>query len=382
MTIDHNCPNCGTTKILQQETRKYYDKKIITYRCKNCLYKFTIIDKYQLYETFQPMRRTYTQNWTTYNQAQTNEKETAYNILNELLDSLQIKYHHRRGRPKQNIKDMIFSCFTKIYLQKSSRRTISELKQLEQLGYINKVCHFNTILKYLNEPDLTPILKKLIEYSSQPLKMVETEFAADSSGFTSSVYGRWHDYKHTNKRKFYKIWKKCHIMVGVKTNIITSVEVTHGNVNDSTQFQSLLQETGKNFHIKSVAADKAYSTRANLEAVTQHDGATPYIPFRSNVTGRRLNSQTWRNMYDYYMLHRDEFMNHYHLRSNVETTFSMIKTKFGSKIYSRNHTGQVNEVLIKVLAHNLCVLVSEICEFGYDFGFQSAQKIAIQSRKI
>ena len=40
-----------------------------------------------------------------------------------------------------------------------------------------------------------------------------------------------------------------------------------------------------------------------------------------------------------------------HRRSNVETTFSMIKGKFGERLKSKTHTTQVNEVLCKVLAH-------------------------------
>jgi transposase len=43
----------------------------------------------------------------------------------------------------------------------------------------------------------------------------------------------------------------------------------------------------------------------------------------------------------------------YHKRSNVETTFHMIKAKFGDSLPSKSEQGQVNELLTKVLAHNL-----------------------------
>ena len=35
----------------------------------------------------------------------------------------------------------------------------------------------------------------------------------------------------------------------------------------------------------------------------------------------------------------------YHKRSNVETTFSMIKEKFGTRLLSKKELAQVNEVL-------------------------------------
>jgi hypothetical protein len=48
---------------------------------------------------------------------------------------------------------------------------------------------------------------------------------------------------------------------------------------------------------------------------------------------------------------------HYHRRSSVESVFSMVKAKFGDSVRSKSDTGQVNEALCKVLAHNLCVLI-------------------------
>lgn len=70
----------------------------------------------------------------------------------------------------------------------------------------------------------------------------------------------------------------------------------------------------------------------------------------------------WRKLYHYFMFNRDEFLTHYHKRSNVETAFSMIKGKFGDSVRAKTETGQINELLCKVLCHNLCVLVQAIYE--------------------
>ncbi len=55
----------------------------------------------------------------------------------------------------------------------------------------------------------------------------------------------------------------------------------------------------------------------------------------------------------------------YHKRSKVQTTFSMIKSKFG-RLRSKTRTAQINEALCKVLAHSLCCLIQSIYELGIE----------------
>jgi transposase len=57
-------------------------------------------------------------------------------------------------------------------------------------------------------------------------------------------------------------------------------------------------------------------------------------------------------------------MQSYHKRSNVETTFHMIKSKFGDALRSRTKTAQINEALCKVLCHNICCLIQSMFELG------------------
>ncbi len=74
-------------------------------------------------------------------------------------------------------------------------------------------------------------------------------------------------------------------------------------------------------------------------------------------------------LYHFYNFQRDEFLKHYHKRSNVETTFSMIKAKFGQRLRAKTPVGQINEALCKVLCHNICVLIQAMHELGIEPNF-------------
>jgi hypothetical protein len=75
-------------------------------------------------------------------------------------------------------------------------------------------------------------------------------------------------------------------------------------------------------------------------------------------------ARVWDRLFHLYNYRREEFLEHYHKRSNVEATFSSIKRVFGDFIRSKTPTAQINEARLKVLAHNVVTLVHSIFELG------------------
>ncbi len=73
-------------------------------------------------------------------------------------------------------------------------------------------------------------------------------------------------------------------------------------------------------------------------------------------------------MWHYFQFKREEFLAHYHRQSNIESTVMMIKTKFRAKLRfdSKTETAARNEVLAKVLCHNICCLISAMHELGIE----------------
>lgn len=155
---------------------------------------------------------------------------------------------------------------------------------------------------------------------------------------------------------------------------VTAVQVSDGYAHDYPYFKPLVEQTAKiGFKMQEVSADKGYLGATNMLATLQR-GAIPYIPFKSNsVPDSRgsygAKSELWTRMYHFYSLHRTEFLQHYHKRSNVETTFHMIKSKFGQRLRSKSLTAQINEALCKVLCHNLCVVIQSVHELGIEAAF-------------
>lgn len=352
-------------------------------RCKHVLAVEYVLEREQkpdgttvVTESIKVTRQTYPQNWKAYNAAQTHEKSELQALLYELCRNLpEPERRAGKGRPPLCLSDIIFSSVTKIYSTISGRRYQTDLRDAKARGYLAHLPHYNSVFKYLESEALTPYLYELITLSAAPLKSIETDFAVDSSGFSTGQFMRWLDVKYGTKEDR-RMWIKLHLMCGVKTNIVTSVEVSDGYAHDYPYFKGLVDKTANaGFQMKEVSADKGYLGASNMLATLQR-GAIPYIPFKSNsVPDSRgsygAKSELWSRMYHFYALNRAEFLQHYHKRSNVETTFHMIKSKFGQRLRSRTLTAQINEALCKVLCHNLCCVIQSVHELGIEANFSS-----------
>lgn len=307
------------------------------------------------------MRLTYKQAWGAYNRAQTEEITQFDRLLKDLVEEVE-EPEQRMGRPRVPLKEQVFCSIQKVYSQLSSRRAASLFAHAQERAQIGKAPCYNMVNLALNREDMTPILMKLIALSASPLKGVESSFAVDSTGFRTTNFCMYANAKHGLKRQHK--WVKAHACVGVKTNVITSLVITDENGADTVQFPELVRATAESgFGVQEVSADKAYGSRYNHNVVKEV-GGTAYIPFKANATGTILgsNAKAWRRAFLYFQFNQEEFFQHYHKRSNVESAFSAIKAKFGDSLKSKNYGAQVNELLCKCIAYNIVVLIHEMEE--------------------
>ena len=367
--INKDTPTCTC---LDHETRGVKCKhifavEIVAKREENPDGTATVTNTVTVKET---VRKTYKQNWPAYNAAQTNEKDKFLSLLQDLCKGVQEPPMARTGRKPIPRADGIFAACYKVYSGFSTRRFMSDLRTAVDDGYIQSTLCYNSIINFLEDPALTPILKAMILEASRPLASVDVDFACDSTGFMTTRYDRWFDHKYgTPKKKQH--WTKLHFTCGTKTNIVTAVVIGDKNLGDSPQLPEMAKTTRETFTIRDFTADKAYASTENFEAI-EKTGGTGYIPFKSNATG--AVGGIYEKMFHYFQFRREDFLAHYHKRSNVESTVSMMKRLFGDSIRSKCDTAMVNETLCKVLCHNIVVLIHEMYELGIEPEFWGPKK--------
>ena len=312
-----------------------------------------------------PKRPTYKQNWPAYNEAQLQEKTRLQVLLADLCSGVIDPPRSGTGRKPVPLADRLFAVCFKVWSTLSSRRFNGDLERAHELGHLSRMVHPNKVSCFMEDPELTPLLRAMIVRSSLPLKSVETEFAVDSSGFSASKFVRWFDEKYGVERSGHD-WVKVHIVCGVKTHVTTAAVIYGRDANDCPLLPELLTTTAENFSVKEMFADKGYLSAANVEAVFAA-GGIPFIAPKSNTTGGV--GGLFEKMFHFYQYRREEFLKHYHQRSNVESVFSAVKRKFGDSIRSKTPTAMVNEVLAKLICNNLCAVILSQIELGIEAEF-------------
>lgn len=311
---------------------------------------------------------TYKQAWHEYNQAATREKPHFQHLLYELCRNLQGPPPPKlpRGRPPLPLSDIVYCGAFKVYTKFPGRNFAADIRQAYARGYISDAMHHNTVSRYLEKPSVTPHLHRLIERSALPLLELESVAAVDATGFSTSRFARWLAEKHGKGRQHeeHREWLKLHALIGVRTNVVVCAEVSEGYDNDYPYFKPLLQRArALGFEFGEICADKGYLGADNLLTALLA-GVRPYIPFKSNSVMGADKSSVWNRMLHDYRHNQEEWKPHYHRRSNVETTFSMIKARFDERLRSKTRTAQINEILLKTLCHNIRALVHSMYEFG------------------
>ena len=136
-----------------------YDKKECNcpdYELRKCKCKHIHAVEYTLKEEIdkegnkvitQTVKKTYPQNWKSYNISQQTEKEKLMELLSDITSRIR-QPAYTFGRPKGNLGDNIFAMVFKTYSTFSGRRFATDMKWALEKGFIENRVPYNTMFDY------------------------------------------------------------------------------------------------------------------------------------------------------------------------------------------------------------------------------------------
>ena len=312
-------------------------------------------------------------NYKAINQAHQWEKRFFLKILSHAIDTINIPDGYKgNGRPSIPLSEKLKICCIKQYNLKGARRSVYDVEFAKNSGYlflpIISDNYFNRINEYLRDKELTPYLQALIKVLSEPLTQNEHFFAIDGTGFKIG-YGKTQYRKIRTDKKAKREYIGLHIIAGVKSKIIPYAIVSKGYEHDNNFFKPLVREANKIFNIQELYADGAYLSEENFK-LCHSLNIKSYIRPREDAILEKFGNPIWSNSIDRYMKDLEKGdERRYTLRNNVECTFHMIKSVFSDVLRHKIFDARVNELLARIVCHNIRCLVQAYFKNEIKFPF-------------
>ena len=153
------------------------------------------------------------------------------------------------------------------------------------------------------------------------------------------------------KNPYYpKLTVTCH----TSSHLWLSAQISRGPGNDAPDFAPALIEAACRVDLASVLADAAYDSEDHHEFCRRFLGIRSCV-IRINSRGKR----TWPKSRYRRSLRRHFPWRVYAQRSHVESAFSQHKRVLGSALRARSENARHEEILLRVIVHNLMILRRE-----------------------
>jgi transposase len=306
-----------------------------------------------------------------YNLAQENEVFIFFEFLPKVVESVCKNYHHKPGvgAPPAKLYDILMNLGIKNYFSRSLRRSKGLIRLMKYAFKLKfKVLSFKTVDKYLNDPCVRIYQDQIIEYTSNPLKFLEKNFATDKTGERTKTFSSWYSLR-CNKQIQKRDHINIHITTGSFLHSVAAIDVLAEKGKDNLIFREHVQELKeRDYKINLWSGDGVYLARENCTAV-QEAGGKPRFHLKKGLTKKSKGHPAWKQMLYYAEEHPEEYDSEYHTRSNVECTNSAKKRKFGDSVRSKNDTAQENESQGSWCCYNFTVLSRAYYELGIEPNF-------------
>ena len=245
---------------------------------------------------------------------------------------------------------------------------ISEIKDKLDL---DKTPHFTTLQKFVSKiPSLlfNPILSRILKlfYSYGESASIT---AIDATGFTSS-YASFYYSRRTGKLR--RSFLKTSISVDTSKKVILGWKISQKTDHEIKHANALIRQSNKMRKSECYVLDKGYDSEKIHTIIREEVKADSIIPLRKRK--RKKIRGKYRKQ-----LHMAFDKIKYNQRNIAETTFSVVKRKFGETLRARKFRNQIKEIKMKLIVYNIDKKIIEVICIKLGF-LQSPQNSKLSLR--
>lgn len=272
--------------------------------------------------------------------------------------------HSHKFSPKRFTQPQLFVCLVlKVFHKTDYRGIVAILKDSPDLckafGLVN-VPHFTTLQKASKRLLRLRVANELLHNSVKTFgnrKKVALA-AVDSTGLEARHISRYFVRRRRSKEldiyetTHYRRWPKLAVVCDCRNHLILSAITTRGPSPDINQFEKTMGPAINRYTIKHILADAGYDSESNHRFARERHNIRSTIPPKHG----RPTTKPFRGKYRRLMQQRFN-RETYGQRWQVETVFSMIKRNQGDVLRARTYWAQNREMLLKVLTHNIGIIL-------------------------
>jgi len=273
--------------------------------------------------------------------------------------------HNHKFSPKRFTQPQLFVCLVlKVFYQTDYRGIVAILADSPDLCEtfrLSRVPHFTTLQKASRRLLRFRIANELLHNSVKTFhkRTTVTLAAVDSTGLEARHISRYFVRRRRSKaletyeNTHYRRWPKLAVVCDCRNHLILSAITTRGPSVDVNQFEKTMTPAINRYTLKHILADAGYDSESNHRLAREQHGIRSTIPPKHG----RPTTKPFRGQYRRLMQQRFNRRT-YGQRWQVETVFSMIKRNQGDVLRSRTYWSQNREMLLKVLTHNIGIILT------------------------
>ena len=173
--------------------------------------------------------------------------------------------------------------------------------------------------------------------------------------------GKWAASVNASRSRRVSALPKLSVAVAAACHLILAAKVRTGNGSDAPDFDELLYRSWRRGGVRVVVADAGYDSEKNHRTARMDMGVRSIIPPGIGRPTGKLPGGRWRrHMAKRFARKADD--KHYAQRSQSETVHSMVKRNQGSALRSRTPQRRKQEMLLRVLTHNIMLACEQDLE--------------------